>query len=49
MVTLPGRRAEGMEWRVPLADIDFGPEEEQAVQAVLHSRWLSMGEVTACV
>ncbi len=35
-----------MEWRVPLADIDFGPEEEQAVQAVLHSRWLSMGEVT---
>jgi dTDP-4-amino-4,6-dideoxygalactose transaminase len=36
-----------MDWRVPLADIDFGPEEEQAVQAVLHSRWLSMGEVTS--
>jgi dTDP-4-amino-4,6-dideoxygalactose transaminase len=36
-----------MEWRVPLADIDYGPEEEQAVQAVLRSRWLSMGEVTS--
>ncbi len=35
-----------MEWRVPLADIDFGLEEEQAVQEVIHSRWLSMGEVT---
>ena len=35
-----------MDWRVPLADIDFGVEEEQAVQHVIHSRWLSMGEVT---
>jgi dTDP-4-amino-4,6-dideoxygalactose transaminase len=35
-----------MEWRVPLADIDFGVEEEQAVQQVVHSRWLSMGAVT---
>lgn len=36
-----------MEWRVPLADIDFGLEEEEAVQEVIRSRWLSMGEVTA--
>src|SRR5512147_3066883 len=35
-----------MNWRVPLADIDFGPEEEEAVTAVLRSRWLSMGSVT---
>lgn len=35
-----------MNWRVPLADIDFGPEEEEAVKEVLSSRWLSMGAVT---
>ncbi len=35
-----------MTWRVPLADIDFGVEEEQAVQRVVRSRWLSMGEET---
>ena len=35
-----------MGWRIPLADIDFGPEEEQAVQAVLRRRWVSMGEET---
>ncbi|HUH97381.1 MAG TPA: DegT/DnrJ/EryC1/StrS family aminotransferase [Anaerolineales bacterium] len=35
-----------MDWRIPLADMDFGPEEEQAVQRVVHSRWLSMGEET---
>jgi dTDP-4-amino-4,6-dideoxygalactose transaminase len=35
-----------MDWRIPLADMDFGPEEEQAVQKVVHSRWLSMGEQT---
>jgi dTDP-4-amino-4,6-dideoxygalactose transaminase len=35
-----------VEWRVPLADLDFGPEEERAVQAVLHGRWLSMGPET---
>lgn len=35
-----------MNWRVPLADVDYGPEEEEAVQQVLRSRWLSMGEVT---
>jgi dTDP-4-amino-4,6-dideoxygalactose transaminase len=35
-----------MEWRVPLADIDFGLEEESAVLQVIRSGWLSMGEVT---
>ena len=35
-----------MEWRVPLSDIDFGPEETAAVQSVLASRWLTMGAVT---
>lgn len=35
-----------MNWRVPLADLDFGTEEETAVLEVLRSRWLSMGEVT---
>jgi dTDP-4-amino-4,6-dideoxygalactose transaminase len=36
----------GMAWRVPLADIDFGLEEEDAVLRVVRSRWLSMGEET---
>ena len=35
-----------MEWRVPLADLDYGPEENQAVLDVLNSRWLTMGAVT---
>jgi dTDP-4-amino-4,6-dideoxygalactose transaminase len=35
-----------MNWRVPLADLDIGPQEEAAVLEVLRSRWLSMGEVT---
>jgi dTDP-4-amino-4,6-dideoxygalactose transaminase len=35
-----------MEWRVPLADLDYGPIEEAALLAVLRSRWLTMGEVT---
>jgi len=35
-----------MEWRVPLADVNFGVEEEQAVQRVIRSGWLSMGEIT---
>ena len=34
-------------WKVPLSDIDLGEAEIQAVEAVLRSRWLSMGEVTA--
>ena len=32
-----------LEWRVPLSDIDYGPEEEAAVLRVLKSRWFSMG------
>jgi dTDP-4-amino-4,6-dideoxygalactose transaminase len=35
-----------MEWRVPLADLDYGVEEERAVLDVLHSKWLTMGAVT---
>lgn len=35
-----------MEWRVPLADIDFNEEEVAAVSEVVRSRWLSMGAVT---
>jgi len=35
-----------VEWRVPLSDIDFGPEEVEAVQQVVHSRWLTMGAIT---
>ena len=35
-----------MDWRVLLADIDFGEEEVKAVGDVIRSRWLSMGEVT---
>lgn len=34
-------------WRIPLADVDLGPEEEAAVVDVLRSGWLSMGNVTA--
>ncbi|MBV6395823.1 MAG: UDP-4-amino-4-deoxy-L-arabinose--oxoglutarate aminotransferase [Anaerolineales bacterium] len=35
-----------MSWKVPLADIDLGLEEEEAVLRVVRSRWLSMGEET---
>lgn len=35
-----------MNWIVPLADLDYGPEEDQAVLDVLHSKWLTMGAVT---
>lgn len=35
-----------MTWRVPLSDLDFGPEEKEAVLQVLDSGWLAMGEVT---
>jgi dTDP-4-amino-4,6-dideoxygalactose transaminase len=34
-------------WKVPLADLDFGEAEIAAVTQVLRSRWLSMGPVTA--
>jgi len=35
-----------MQWKIPLSDIDFGPEERAAVDSVLQSRWLTMGSVT---
>jgi dTDP-4-amino-4,6-dideoxygalactose transaminase len=36
------------DWRIPLSVLDYGPEETEAVQRVLASKWLSMGpEVTA--
>ncbi len=35
-----------MNWVVPLSDIQFGPEEKNAVQAVLDSGWLTMGAIT---
>ena len=35
-----------MDWRVPLADLDYGEAEQQAVLDVLASRWLTMGAVT---
>ncbi|HOT53041.1 MAG TPA: DegT/DnrJ/EryC1/StrS family aminotransferase, partial [Anaerolineaceae bacterium] len=35
-----------MEWRVPLADVNLGPEELEAVSTVIRSGWLTMGAVT---
>ncbi len=35
-----------MEWRIPLADLDYGEAEEQAVLQVLRRRWLTMGALT---
>ena len=35
-----------MNWKVPLSDLDYGPQEEEAVLSVLRSRWLTMGELT---
>ncbi|HNX46923.1 MAG TPA: DegT/DnrJ/EryC1/StrS family aminotransferase, partial [Anaerolineaceae bacterium] len=35
-----------MNWRVPLADVQLGVEEENAVLEVLRSGWLTMGAVT---
>jgi len=35
-----------MEWKIPLADVQLGPEEIEAVTKVLKSGWLTMGEVT---
>ncbi len=35
------------EWRIPLFELDYGPEETQAALRVLENRWLSMGPETA--
>lgn len=35
-----------MDWLIPLGDIDFDVEEENAVLDVLRRRWLTMGAVT---
>lgn len=35
-----------MTWKIPLADLDYGAEEEEAVLAVLRRRWLTMGQET---
>ena len=35
-----------MEWQIPLSDVDFGPQEQEAVNHVLQSKWLTMGSVT---
>lgn len=35
-----------MDWKIPLSDIDFGPEEMLAVQNVLLGKWLTMGAAT---
>jgi dTDP-4-amino-4,6-dideoxygalactose transaminase len=35
-----------MGWNVPLSDLDYGPEEENAALDVIRRRWLTMGAVT---
>lgn len=35
-----------MNWRIPLADLDYGPEEEEAVLRILRGKWLTMGTET---
>ncbi|MBI5648854.1 MAG: DegT/DnrJ/EryC1/StrS family aminotransferase [Chloroflexi bacterium] len=35
-----------MNWRVPLADLNYALDEEQAIRDVLWSRWLTMGAIT---
>jgi len=35
-----------MTWKIPLADLDLGPEEETAMLAVLRRGWLTMGSET---
>lgn len=36
-----------MTWRIPLADLDLGADEEAAVLDVMRRRWLTMGQVSA--
>lgn len=36
-----------MNWKIPLADLSYDQNEDSAVLAVLHSKWLTMGAVTA--
>lgn len=44
----PGRTAPSVsERRIPLSDLDYGPEEEEAVLRVLRSGWLSTGPEVA--
>ena len=40
------KRGIRMDWKIPLADIDFDSREEDAVLEVIRSRWLTMGWVT---
>ena len=35
------------DWKIPLSDLDFGPEESAVVAAVLQRRWLTMGDEVA--
>ena len=35
-----------MKWLIPLADLDFGEKEIEAVTDVLRAKWLTMGQVT---
>lgn len=35
-----------MNWKIPLADLDYDEEEEQVVLSVLRSKWLTMGSET---
>jgi dTDP-4-amino-4,6-dideoxygalactose transaminase len=34
------------DWQIPLSDIDLGTDEIASVEAVIRSRWLTMGSVT---
>ncbi len=34
------------DWKIPLFDINFGPEEQEAVAEVMQSGWLTMGPKT---
>mgnify|MGYP001559285870 CR=1 FL=1 len=38
--------ADPLIWKIPLADLDYGPDEDAAVLDVLHRKWLTMGAVT---